>query len=99
MGTHTFDPEAIREMARRVSSPLMAGATAARGHASGRQIKLPKKTAEVEAKLNQILARLPEAMSILEQMTEGFDRRLRATADAYEATESSNTGASGGMSS
>lgn len=90
MGDTSFSPAGIRDLSDRITTPMMAAAREAREKAAQARVGLPKALSEQEGQINQLLERIPGAVSRLEEMGAGFAAKMHSSADAYEQTEQAN---------
>lgn len=90
MNDMTFDVGAIQQMVSRTAASLKQGDTSAAAHVVGSQVQLPREMAQAEAKLNDVLAMLPDVLGELQRTTSAFEARGQGTTQSYAATESSN---------
>ena len=91
-----FSPDEIRRLAAEVAEPLRAAVAAGqRDAAAAAGIGLPRFLADSQDTINALLARVPQAFTMLSGMADGFQEQMYGTASAYETTEQTATSASG----
>ena len=91
-----FSPDEIRRLAAHVAVPLRTAVAAGQREAAAAVgIGLPRFLADGQDFINTLLARVPQALTMLSGMADGFQEQMYATANAYETTEQKSTDASG----
>jgi hypothetical protein len=93
-----FSPDEIRRLAAEVAEPLRTAVAAGRGEASAAVgIGLPRFLSDSQDSINDLLARVPEALTVLSGMADAFQAQMYDTANAYEMTEQTARNASGAI--
>lgn len=96
MSETQFSPDEIRRLSRDIAGPLrMAVEAGQRQAAAAAGIGLPRFLGDGQDTINALLARVPQAFTMLSGMADGFQEQMYGTASAYETTEQTAASASG----